>query len=161
LKVTSQIIASEAPARASISISVQFAGDIAVARADHALGAVDDHLWRIDARRAPARRIGALAVGILLVAEGVGPADIIPVVDMPGEGDDIGPLGELGQHGVGLGTGRAALRGDQLHHRLGVGADLAGMGRREQQCGRNGGGQEEMRSHADVLGKRRVPRESI
>ena len=68
---------------------VERAVDFLLARADDALGAVDDQLRRVDARRAPALGIVALAVGIGRGAERVGPADIVPVVDVVGERDDV------------------------------------------------------------------------
>src|SRR5690606_29188393 len=68
-----------------------------------------------------------LPVGIVLRGERVRPAEIVPVVDMIGEGDDLALARQRLQRLVGGRAGRAALAGEQLDDALGPNA-LAGMG---------------------------------
>jgi len=65
---------------------------------------VDHHLRRRDVPQFERLAIGALALGELGPGEGVGPAQIVPVVDAIGQDDHA----RLGRHGldraVGVGT---------------------------------------------------------
>ena len=120
--------------------------DVRPVRADHVVRPVDHELGGIDVVGVPGLGIGLLPLGIGLGAEGVRPADIVPVVDMVGEPDDIGPVGDVAEQRIGRRTGRAALAGEQLEHRLGVGLDL-GSGRRRGDSGHQQRGKKSWRFH--------------
>src|SRR5581483_7240299 len=77
-------------------------------------------------------RIGLLARGETRIGERILPAEIIPVVYRHAERDDRGILGEFADDLVGGRTGRAALRGEQLHHR----ARIGGMSRSDDRDNR-------------------------
>ena len=50
---------------------------------------------------------GGVGIGVL-------PADVVPIVDVEGEGDDFRPLRQLAQEGVGRRARAAALGGEEL-----------------------------------------------
>ncbi len=77
---------------------------------------VDDRLRRIDRTGAESAHIGILALGVLLAAQRVLPAEIIPVVDVIGQCDDVLPGHEVGEKLVGRRAGTAALVGEELDH---------------------------------------------
>jgi len=131
---------------------VHCAGHILFARGDDALDPVDHQLRGEDARRTPARRIIALQVRIGLGPEGVGPADIVPVVDVIGQRHIIGLAAHPGQQRIGLGAGRAALRGEQFEHGFGMAADFAGRGRQQRRREQGSGDQDRWEAHDDLLG---------
>jgi hypothetical protein len=83
--------------------------------------AVDHDLRGVGFAQAELGHIGLLALGELRPGEGVGPAEIVPVVDRQGQDEDARLLGELGHMGVGLAAGLAALGREKLddHGRLG------------------------------------------
>ena len=100
--------------------------------------------------------IGALAIREPLMAEGVFPADIIPVIDMIGQSHHVAALGEAGQQRVGGGALRAALAGEQFHHRLGLGRRRFSTGRPRQSKGQGRAGNEgkgEAGGHGKVLSR--------
>src|SRR5690606_32517064 len=84
----------------------------------HMLAAVDDRLWRVDAAAAECACIAILPLRVFLGGERVGPAEIIPVVDVIGERDNIVLIDNVLQHGIGRRAGSTALRGEQLDDAL-------------------------------------------
>jgi hypothetical protein len=81
--------------------------------------AAHDHLRRVDGVAAAGLGIGFLATGEFRVGELVGPADVVPVIDMQRQGDHAGFGGQFAQIFIGGRAGRAALRVVKLHHRAG------------------------------------------
>ena len=112
----------------------------------HALApAVDHQLRGVDGAQAQRPPVVALPLGPAGRGEGVRPADVVPVVDVEGEGDDppaVGRLlGQSRQQAIRRRTARAPLRGEQLdHHRSALGG---GSRRRSRITGHRGSARHE------------------
>ena len=59
--------------------------------------AVDHHLRRVDVALLQGAGVDALPLGGLLAGEAVLPADVVPVVDVEGQRDDVGPPRQLAE----------------------------------------------------------------
>ena len=78
--------------------------------------ALHHHLRREDRPAARRLGIGALPRGVPRPAEGVLPAEIVPVVDVQRQRDHPVEPGELGQQRIRRRAGRAALAGEEFEH---------------------------------------------
>ena len=76
--------------------------------------AVDHHLRRVDVALLEGAGVDALPLGALLAGEAVLPADVVPVIDVEGQGDDVRPRCQLAEIQIGRRAGAAALRGEEL-----------------------------------------------
>ncbi len=76
----------------------------------------DHHLRRIDHMCARHHRISLLAPGERGAGKDIGPADIIPVVNVERERDHVLARGKLVQERIRWGAGRTALRREKLDH---------------------------------------------
>ena len=101
------------------------------------LATIDHHLGRVGLAQLEAGDIGLLSLGVLGPREGVGPAEIVPVVDRERQRHDPGAIGEPAQVGVRLATRRTALGGEQFdkNRRLGRRADRQGEDDQAEQRG--------------------------
>ncbi len=90
--------------------------DRAALRADALRRPVHHHLRREDEALVEALLVGALARRGPGPRKRVGPADVVPIVDVEGEGQKPRPLAELAQIGIGRRTGIAALGREELDH---------------------------------------------
>ena len=76
----------------------------------------DHHLRRVDKRGARGMGVAVLARGEGRLGKGVGPADIVPVIDMQRQRDHVLAGRQFPDHRIGGRTGRTTLRGEKLHH---------------------------------------------
>ncbi len=100
--------------------------------------AVDDELGSVDPALFEGRAIGTLTGRVRGAGERIGPAEVVPVIDVELEGDDVGARDgltsrERGEERIGGRAARAAFGGEELEdHRLalpgrgGVGGALRG-----------------------------------
>ena len=103
-------------------------GDLQVDRLgivpDQPVLALHDHLRRVDRPAAHRLGIGLLPLGVLGFAEGILPAEIIPVVDREAH-DDHRRIARVFAHQlVGRRTRRTALAGEQFDHAARLGRRL-------------------------------------
>jgi hypothetical protein len=78
------------------------------------LAAGDHHLRGGHVTQRELLGVGALARREGRLGEGVGPAQIVPVVDRIGQGQNALVVGHVGDDLVGLAAGRATLSGEKL-----------------------------------------------
>lgn len=110
--------------------------------ADHLGPAVDDDLWGIDAVEHEDLAILFLALGKAGLAEGIFPAQAVPVIYMKAKDIDAGGVGlwEGGDEVVGGGTAGAAFGSEEFDEGIAVfgGGETIGCGNMADGRGRNG-----------------------
>ncbi len=105
----------------------------------------DNELRRVDRPRPYGAGIGLLPVGETRVGETVGPADVVPVVDVQRQRNHLRVSGQGREVFVRRRAGRTALRGEEFHHDLGA------------RFGRGGAGEKQAADGADQLSHLRFP----
>jgi hypothetical protein len=106
--------------------------------ADELIGAIDDHLRRVDAVDVKASAVLALPVGVLMRGEAVVPAEVVPVVNVLAQNDDLGScdglaLVKLGQQSIGRRTARTTFRREKFHENRRA-VRLRGLGAADSRC---------------------------
>ena len=106
--------------------------------------AVHNHLRRVDRVQVKRSGIVALALGKRRRRKRVGPAAVVPVVDMLAQRNYLNARHRRtadvpGQQGIGRRAGRAAFGCEQLYNDRGCGGRLGRLNRRERRAGGKGG----------------------